>query len=41
MEALRINQETRISQNLLQTKNLTRLLLRQVLQENDQTLSLY
>ena len=41
MEALRINQETRISQNLLQTKNLIRLLLRQVLQENDQTLSLY
>ena len=41
MEALRINQETRISQNLLQTKNLIRLLLRQELQENDQTLSLY
>ena len=35
MEALRINQETRISQNLLQTKNLIRLLLRQVLQENN------
>ena len=41
MEALRINQETRISQNLLQTKTLIRLLLRQELQENDQTLSLY